>query len=338
MSVFTWCSRRAGGLAMLATIGLSYWVISDEVAAQQQAYRYPLDRTLGAPPVSSSRRSGWVTIFSYYCLLIHLLVFMFPLRSCWAVFTITRSLRRAARTRVLRDLKLGQGRRGSSTSLSSSETLTSSRDVSSASSSEAGDLDLEAYTDGDIAPDRIIHAIVIPNYKEENDTLRETLEVLASHPQARNTYDVSLAPRPVLQCISGSNVHPPTSTQLILLCDCCSRSVVFKKELLLPVLPWGPYLLHFAPSRLTASRRNQVYLAMEQREQNVETKAARFTIEFSMKFRSIDFTVHPADIPGELAGKGSNMAWAARKLSEKYSLEQRKDVIVTGIDGERPTT
>jgi hypothetical protein len=72
---------------------------------------------------------------------------------------------------------------------------------------------------------------------------------------------------------------------------------------------------------------------MEQREHNAETKATRFTNEFAKKFRSIDFTVHPADIPGELAGKGSNMAWAARKLSEKYNLGQRKDVIVTGIDG-----
>lgn len=77
----------------------------------------------------------------------------------------------------------------------------------------------------------------------------------------------------------------------------------------------------------------QVFLAMEQRENNAETKALRFTNEFAKKFRSIDFTVHPSDIPGELAGKGSNMAWAARKLSEKYSLGQRKDVIVTGIDG-----
>lgn len=76
---------------------------------------------------------------------------------------------------------------------------------------------------------------------------------------------------------------------------------------------------------------------MEQREHNAETKATRFTNEFSKKFRSIDFTVHPSDIPGELAGKGSNMAWAARKLSEKYSLGQRKDVIVTGIDGRCPT-
>jgi len=80
----------------------------------------------------------------------------------------------------------------------------------------------------------------------------------------------------------------------------------------------------------------QVYLAMEQREHNAETKATRFTNEFAKKFRSIDFTIHPSDIPGELAGKGSNMAWAARKLSERYSLGQRKDVIVTGIDGGYP--
>jgi len=62
-------------------------------------------------------------------------------------------------------------------------------------------------------------------------------------------------------------------------------------------------------------------------------KATRLVNEFSKKFRSIDFTVHPSDIPGEVAGKGSNVAWAARKLSEKYMINQRKDVIVTGIDG-----
>lgn len=89
------------------------------------------------------------------------------------------------------------------------------------------------------------------------------------------------------------------------------------------------------PESVRADKREvQVYLAMEQREHNAEAKAASFANEFSKKFRSIDFTVHPSDIPGELAGKGSNMAWAARKLSEKYSLGQRKDVIVTGIDGE----
>jgi hypothetical protein len=252
---------------MLVTIALSYWVISSELDAQRHDYyKYQSDDSLEATLPDSQQGGIWVTIFSYYCLLIHLLVFVFPLRSSWAVFSITRSLRKAARTRALRDIKFGHRRRGSSTSLSSSETLTSSRDLSSTSSSEAGDLDPECYADSDIAPDRIIHAIVIPNYKEENDTLRETLEVLASHPQARDTYDV--------------------------------------------------------------------YLAMEQREHNAETKASRLTNEFSKKFRSIDFTMHPSDIPGELAGKGSNMAWAARKLSEKYAIGQRKDVIVTGIDAD----
>lgn len=77
----------------------------------------------------------------------------------------------------------------------------------------------------------------------------------------------------------------------------------------------------------------QVYLAMESRENNVELKAMGLVQEFIKKFRSVDFTIHPSNIPGESPGKGSNMAWAVRKLSEKYSMEARKDVIVTGIDG-----
>lgn len=72
---------------------------------------------------------------------------------------------------------------------------------------------------------------------------------------------------------------------------------------------------------------------MESREQNGETKAMTIIQEFVKKFRSIDYTLHPSDIPGEAPGKGSNMAWAGRKLSEKYPLSLRKDVIITGIDG-----
>lgn len=325
MSIFVWCSRRAGGLAMLATTALSYWVISSELEAQRYGYNYQSNDSLSAPHYDPRRNTIWVTIFSYYCLLIHFLVFIFPLRSCWAVFTITRSLRKAARSKALRDIKFGHRRRGSSTSLSSSETLTSSRDVSSTSSSEAGDLDPECYADGDIAPDRVIHAIVIPNYKEEDETLRETLEVLASHPQARNTYDVSTSLLLPLSPLEESAIpsHRPRRRR------CQQGGARFVREHVS-----GGFFLRLPPSsplRLTSM--NQVYLAMEQREHNAEIKAARLVNEFAKKFRSIDYTIHPADIPGELAGKGSNMAWAARKLSEKYASGQRKDVIVTGIDG-----
>lgn len=72
---------------------------------------------------------------------------------------------------------------------------------------------------------------------------------------------------------------------------------------------------------------------METRESGAEVKALGLVSEYMKKFRFIHFTMHPSDIPGEAPGKGSNAAWAARKLSERYSIEERKDVIITGIDG-----
>ena len=71
---------------------------------------------------------------------------------------------------------------------------------------------------------------------------------------------------------------------------------------------------------------------MEQREEKAESKALDLIQRFVKKFKAIDFTIHPPDIPGEAAGKGSNMAWAAKKLSEKYLASNRKNVVVTGID------
>ncbi|KAI0176702.1 glycosyl transferase family group 2-domain-containing protein [Pestalotiopsis sp. NC0098] len=275
-AVFGWTTRRAGGLAMIATIALSYWVVSKEAASTGYGYYNIMHTHHASAPsaaaLGSSTTGGgmWTLGFAYYCLFIHILVAAFPIRACWSIFSITRTLKKNAKSKALRDIKLSHRRRGSSTSLSSSETLTSSRDgsvLSSATSSEAGDLDTDQYTDGDAsAIDNIVHAVVIPNYKEEVDTLRETLDVLASHPQARHSYDI--------------------------------------------------------------------YLGMEQREHNAELKAMNLIQEFVKKFRSIDFTLHPSDIPGEAPGKGSNMAWAARKLSERYSMTQRKDVIVTGIDAD----
>ncbi|KAL0474445.1 glycosyl transferase family group 2 domain-containing protein [Neurospora intermedia] len=270
MFLITWCSRRAGGLAMAGTIWLTYWVISGERGHQLHGYKQheSIDSLASNAPTNNLvGPSNRVRVFAYYCLLIHLLVAIFPLRSNWALFTITKSLQKMAHIATAsRDLDLAHQRRGSSTSLSSAETLTSSRELTSSSCSEAGESDIELSVDSEMTPNMIIHAIVIPNYKEENDTLRETLEVLASHPQARATYDV--------------------------------------------------------------------YLAMEQRETDVENKAMLLVNEFMRRFRSISFTVHPSNIPGELAGKGSNLAWAARQLSQGYTPAQRKDVIVTGIDAD----
>lgn len=198
-SIFAWASRRAGGLAMLSTIALSYWVLSREARAAgfqlPSIYFFsaqsPRVSTPSTMPTNIDGAGLWTVAFAYYALLIHILVFAFPIRSCFAVLELTKSVGRVSRSKSLKDIKLTHPRRGSSTSLSSSETLTSGRDIASPSvaSSDAGDYENEFLTDADA--ERVVHAIIIPNYKEEVDTLRETLDVLASHPQARDCYDVS---------------------------------------------------------------------------------------------------------------------------------------------------
>jgi hypothetical protein len=77
---------------------------------------------------------------------------------------------------------------------------------------------------------------------------------------------------------------------------------------------------------------------MEVRESGCDLKAMRLISEFLKKFRSIDFTLHPGDIPNEAPGKSSNIAWAARSASERYQVNIREDVIITVIDGENPNT
>lgn len=56
--------------------------------------------------------------------------------------------------------------------------------------------------------------------------------------------------------------------------------------------------------------------------------------EFGDSFFHLMMTFHPANIPGELAGKGANMAWAGR-LAKKYVDEQGmpyEDIIVSAFD------
>lgn len=196
MAIFTWFAQRAGGLSSLALFALCYWVISRDSSPEQNRYsqEQPGDQTSYHSSVSSNGAGSWTYLFAYYCLLVHVLVCLFPLRACWTVWTLTQSMKRAAQSDSLLDLKKFASRRDSYASASSSDTLISSQnDTTSSTTSEAGDCDPDFFTDGiPAACDNVVHAIVIPNYKEESDTLRETLDVLASHPQAHYSYDVSL--------------------------------------------------------------------------------------------------------------------------------------------------
>ena len=69
-------------------------------------------------------------------------------------------------------------------------------------------------------------------------------------------------------------------------------------------------MLRQTVSRLAAHRNAKtsyvVVLAMEATEKGHEGKAERLWSEFRARFRDMIVSVHPAGIPGEARGKGSN--------------------------------
>ncbi|MBM4415701.1 MAG: hypothetical protein FJ035_05540 [Chloroflexi bacterium] len=64
-----------------------------------------------------------------------------------------------------------------------------------------------------------------------------------------------------------------------------------------------------------------VVLAMEEREAGAERKATRLLLEYRERFADLFASYHPAGLPGEVAGKGSNEAWAARATFERLRLD-----------------
>jgi hypothetical protein len=78
----------------------------------------------------------------------------------------------------------------------------------------------------------------------------------------------------------------------------------------------------------------QLYLAMEEKELGAPLKATKLISEYEKIFRNIRSTFHPAGVPGEIAGKSANVAYASSKILEKYRASTEGDsVLITIIDG-----
>lgn len=75
-----------------------------------------------------------------------------------------------------------------------------------------------------------------------------------------------------------------------------------------------------------ARKRITVVLAMEAGEPNSGTKAAALCDEYRNYFAHIYYTVHPTGLPGEVRGKSSNEAWAARWVKHKLVDEMGYDI------------
>ena len=78
---------------------------------------------------------------------------------------------------------------------------------------------------------------------------------------------------------------------------------------------------------------------MEQGESGCKEKAAVLIKEYDARFRIIECTLHPRDIPGEAQGKSSNLSWAAKYINAKYPNEIfKRNVMITVLDGKKLLT
>ncbi|MBV9543662.1 MAG: glycosyltransferase family 2 protein [Chloroflexi bacterium] len=79
-----------------------------------------------------------------------------------------------------------------------------------------------------------------------------------------------------------------------------------------------------------------VVLAFEQRDESAPIRAAALTERFAWRFGEWLVTQHP-DLPGEVKGKSSNLAWAARRVEEELMGSDRLDpkhLVVTVCDAD----
>lgn len=76
---------------------------------------------------------------------------------------------------------------------------------------------------------------------------------------------------------------------------------------------------------------------MEQKELKAPEKAVTLISTFQGHFKDICSTFHPSGLAGEISGKSSNVAWAAKHIVQTRRSDDHAvdfgDVIITVMDG-----
>lgn len=80
-----------------------------------------------------------------------------------------------------------------------------------------------------------------------------------------------------------------------------------------------------------------VVLAMEERADDAQERADKLVKKYQKKFGKLIVTIHPSNLPGEVIGKASNEAWAAKK-AKKILIDQEghdiRNVTLTSCDAD----
>jgi hypothetical protein len=223
MALARWAMRCIPGLSVLALLVL--------IESALQIFQTTI---IGLTyPTGLAKRGNPVVaqfLFSTYTILLHFLAFLFPLRLCRAVWCATSAIR--------------QSQFESGNFLSDKE-----KDDDGGSPRLRG-------SNGDDAD--IFHVVIIPIYKEEVETLEDTLNVLASHPAARQTYNVRDMPRALHGAVPVSHPLPHTPPRALSLCFIDLLTQTTRSS-----LQWRSEILTQCPSQgscfLTTSRASKAF-------------------------------------------------------------------------------
>ncbi|KAL4819835.1 glycosyl transferase family group 2-domain-containing protein [Aspergillus spinulosporus] len=237
-----WVTRCLPGFSILALLVLLLSA-SDAIPG---LWRDPAKDRPDGPVLNLAQK-----IFILYSILVHLNTLLFTGRLSWA---LSYAFAQTSRMLKRRDHSLGGAWKRSGPLEDPSST--------------ALDQESPRVSVSEVA-EEVTQAIIIPNYNEDIDTLRETLDVLAGHPRARSQYEI--------------------------------------------------------------------YLAMEQNEAGAAEKAEKLVCSFEKSFALIQPTFHPMGLPSEIAGKSSNVAFAARHIVQIHQTELKAgicDVVITVMDAD----
>ena len=170
--LLSWCIQRVANLGIVALICLILAAFVWDRPSQEKYVDGKLRKQI----------TNGQLVYVYYTLFVHVLSVLFALRLCWATKSMIRNLKMVA---IQQQASLF---RASSMSRKGSE----AGYEGSIDSDSSDSMELSTLNDNDWDEKPLVHAIILPNYKEDLDTLRETLDVLACHPQASSSYEVSL--------------------------------------------------------------------------------------------------------------------------------------------------
>lgn len=183
MGVVKWFCRCIPGLSVLLWIAVTYLALGGRLGAKSM-------------PTDWNRLTPWQIVYILYSVIAHLFAcLLFPIRLCWALWHISDEIK-SAKFEAFEGQPHAESE-GDTDDKSSQLSLSGKTlSVSDGPLSRAGTPKGSSFPEME---DVVVHAIILPSYKEDMDTMRQTLAVLASHVLAKKCYDVSWARNPQVE-------------------------------------------------------------------------------------------------------------------------------------------